>query len=297
MYINLYHQIIISFICTQMRFHVLSDIHLEFFQHDHVPIDTFLTIPNEPKNHTLLLAGDIGYPWMNNYIHFMKDACKVFEHVLFILGNHEFYSNGKYTMEEINVLASRMADELKLENLHCLQNQAFELKEENLVILGTTLWSPISKQNESNIKHSISDYRCISSTEKWNNITCAEVTQHYNTNKKWLETQLTQLKQLQQVSNKQVIVLTHHVPSLTTLIADKYKGSPEKEATNEAFGSNLEGLMEQFENLKYWVAGHTHTGFQTKIHHTQIRMNPRGYSIGEEKAENSNFILDCIFDL
>lgn len=255
---------------------------------DSVPIESLISIPDNQKDHTLLLAGDIGYPWHLNYRNFLKDSCAAFEYVVFILGNHEYYTSERYTMEEVQSMAKGLADELKLENLHYLQNQSF-CCQKDIVVLGTTLWSPISKQNEHLIKHSINDYRCISFPTREETIRCKDINALYETNKVWLKQQLEKHK-----DTKTIIVLTHHLPSLTTLIAPQYKG----QVMNEAFGSDLEPWMNLYQNLKIWVCGHTHMSFRVTIGHTECIVNPRGYKHPSlAKHENERYDPRCLFEV
>ena len=67
------------------------------------------------------------------------------------------------------------------------------------------------------------------------------------------------------------IVLTHHLPSFK-LITDKYKTY----RNNTRYASDLESLMTK--NVKYWICGHTHCQYETKINETFCKINAYGHS-------------------
>jgi hypothetical protein len=74
-------------------------------------------------------------------------------------------------------------------------------------------------------------------------------------------------------------VLSHHLPTFH-LISPKYKNS----YYNNAFASNLDYLMQNHNNINYWLCGHTHSSMHCIINNCQCMTNPHGYP-----GENSSF--------
>lgn len=54
--------------------------------------------PIFPGKSYLALLGDIGNPCLVNYGYFIDYYSKLFEHILIIAGNHEYYSGKKETI-------------------------------------------------------------------------------------------------------------------------------------------------------------------------------------------------------
>jgi predicted phosphodiesterase len=72
-----------------MKFIIASDLHLEFYKY--INLSDFFDISSINESITLILAGDIGYPYHNNYETFLSECSKLFKHIILIAGNHEYY--------------------------------------------------------------------------------------------------------------------------------------------------------------------------------------------------------------
>ena len=83
--------------------------------------------------------------------------------------------------------------------------------------------------------------------------------------------------------NKKVIVLTHYLPSINC-INEKYKTSPR----NEYYYTPCDDL---FENVDYWIAGHTHTAIDIEQDNCRIIINPVG-TPGESNKYNKSLVID-----
>lgn len=103
-----------------MRFHILSDLHLEFAP---------FTLPPVQAD-AVILAGDI-HTGRNG----LKWALQTFPDrpVIYVLGNHEFYG------QKLQKLVQELRDEANGTNVHLLENDSFRIGE--VVVLGTTLWT------------------------------------------------------------------------------------------------------------------------------------------------------------
>jgi predicted MPP superfamily phosphohydrolase len=261
-----------------MKFQLVSDLHLEFISKgQYIELDTVLDVPENSKETNLIVAGDLGYPSLPNYKLFLQEASKRYAHVFLVLGNHGYYQQ---SIDESNRTVQSIVE--LYSNVTLLNNDTHPLSED-LTIVGTTLWSPISSTNESYIKTYLNDYRCIY-TDKMSGklLKVSDVNAMYEENVNWLQHICETNK------DKKLIIVTHHLPSNTKLIAERFKGSP----LNEAFASDLEYLMKDNSNILYWCAGHTHSSFDIKIRNTRCLVNPKGYG-----SENVDYSGSLIFEV
>lgn len=247
-----------------LKIKIISDVHLEF--KNNMP-----TIP--PNADVLCLLGDIGNPSCEEYWNFLSIQSSQFKLVLVITGNHEYYGND---IELTNTLMEKQCK--KYTNVHFLNNKVVEYN--NIVFIGTTLWSHIPKEAEDEVSRYINDYRLISymSVGRSNNM--------FNENLAFLKTSIEQYK------NKQIIVLTHHAPY------DKYTSNPihDNNLTSRAFSTNLSFL---FPYIKAWAYGHTHWNNPDniiKIEGTDLIANQMGYTEGV-KNYNPNFVYELKVDI
>ena len=69
------------------KIQIVSDIHIEYKKEELNPLDFFT--PSAPY---LILAGDIGSFYKYDQLKdFLQKTCKLFDHVIYVLGNHEYY--------------------------------------------------------------------------------------------------------------------------------------------------------------------------------------------------------------
>lgn len=256
---------------NKIKIQYISDIHLEFHKKEIKNISKILT-PSAPY---LAILGDVGYPRHDKYQKFFQLVNKYFEKIFYVAGNHEYYTHKKsiQTVDEINQEIKKTCDQFP--NIYFLNNSCHELNNE-YVLLGTTLWSDTS--NNPNVEYCINDYNNIYVSDKKKdeviNVTTKDTTQFFKENVEWLTKFIDLIK-----GDKKIIILSHHLPSYQ-LIAPQYIGS----AINSAFASNLDYVMEQNDNIKYWLCGHTHSNMNAKINNCWCLVNPCGYP-GENKYQ------------
>ena len=106
-----------------MKIRLLSDLHTEL----HPIVLNF-------KKHAdvVILAGDIGNPYHDNYINLLNKLSLTHEKVFVVSGNHEYYNNN---IEETDLYLSNLCED----NVHFLQKQSIIYK--NVKFIGCTLWS------------------------------------------------------------------------------------------------------------------------------------------------------------
>ena len=234
-----------------MIFQYASDLHLEFPQNKN-----FLSRnPLKPMGDVLLLAGDIvPFARMSKHKDFFSYISDHFESTYWIPGNHEYYYFD--LADKYGTFHEKIKD-----NVHLLNNTV--IKNENVDLIFSSLWSKISPAHQWQIEQSLSDFHVIKyngdkfTSEQYNHI-------H--------EESVGFLKQALRIKTNKNIVESHHVPTFYNY-PEKYKG----DALNEAFAVELFDLIEDF-GPDYWIHGHTHhNSADFRIGNTRLLTNQLGY--------------------
>jgi len=244
-----------------MKFQLASDIHLEIIEIDtgFNPNDdeTFKFII-EPQAPILILAGDITAPHAKCTIPFLNWCSRNFEHTFWVMGNHEYYT--PIVMKKKDILENYRS--YCPENVHILDNQTYCL--DNVLFVGTTLWSNIPEEDELEIQHRINDYRMIYSANG-RRITPQETRAKFHKNLQFIE------DTIEANPDKQIVIITHHAPLNSGTSYAGYEGEP----TNGAYATHID--LKQDSNVKYWLYGHTHHNAQIKKGNYMVMSNQLGY--------------------
>jgi len=230
---------------------VLSDIHAEFHQDqgrmfiEQLPVD---------GTDVLVVAGDLAVH--HNLEYCLQALSKKVPHVVFVMGNHEFYHSTRHA-----ILRSLKMVQEACPNLHVLENSATIIDGQRFV--GCTLWFedvPASWE----FRDRLNDFHII-------NGGFTDWFPQLNTESRlFLEGNVM----------SQDVVVTHHVPTP--------KGSHPRfdgEPLNYFFTCDMEHVIQQ-EQPKLWVYGHTHDSHDFHIGDTRLVCNPFGYL---RRQENSGF--------
>lgn len=233
-----------------------SDLHLEFYKNGNFP-------RLKQSAPYLVLAGDIGYPFHRSYGEYLESLSPLYKKIFIISGNHEYYQNteDKKTMMEVDQKIDEIVN--SLDNVEYLNNKS-SIIEDNVKIIGTTLWSNIPKQKSYMFNYGMSDYHSIYTGDPSINITTETTTDIHRQNVDWLETEL------KNSLDDKVVVVTHHLPSLE-FISEQYKTHP----LNNAFYTKLDRLITK--PVVAWIAGHTHQCKTFLYNDVQCGVNSRGY--------------------
>lgn len=244
-----------------MRIKIISDIHFEFLP----KLKSNWVINIIKKNSDILvLAGDIGYPDSYNYKDFLINMNSMFQRIYLIAGNHEYYS--KKSMDtNINIIR-KIIKENNLTNIKFLSNEYEDYQ--GYRFIGSTLWSKIL-----NPDYLINDFDQIP------NLTPTIYNELHNECIDFITKTLDDSKE----KNIPVIMITHHLPSLT-LNDSKYK---KYSNYNQCFSSELDYLIH--DPIILWIYGHTHTTSDKIINGIRMVCNPIGYP---NENHQSNFNLD-----
>lgn len=241
-----------------MKFHILSDIHLEMSSYN---LEKIQDVDN------LILAGDIGSPTLPEYELFIKRASELYKNVFLISGNHEYYGN---TIKDTNDIIDTIT---KKYNVHFLNNKCIDI--DDYRILGTLLWSDIKEYERSEIQTFISDFRLIKnwSIEKNNH-------EHFK-NIQFIKNESERAI----IDNKKLIIISHHAPLRNITCKPEHMGS----LLSSAFTTNLSHLFKK--PIISWIFGHTHYSCNTTFNDVKLISNQRGYN--DEKTKfDPLFVVD-----
>lgn len=256
-----------------MKVKIFSDIHLEH-------INDGQSYPWLGSGDVLILAGDIlcahhlkkkGY--LNSlYLQFMEDCSKNFEHVLYVLGNHDFY---RYNYEG----AYRTIREALPSNFHLMEKDTVRIGDWNFI--GFTFWTNFRNANPIEMMEAecvMNDYKMIRIGSNYRKLRAQDTLNIHNESREYLLNQLETL-------NENVFVISHHAPSYQS-IADEFKTA----SCNSAYCTNYDGLIASYPQIKYWVHGHTHHPFNYMIEQCNVICNPHGYPSQDTKYDPNLFL-------
>lgn len=286
-------------ILDQMKVYVLSDLHINWLfscmKTANENLDwmwqktMFNMLPDGAvngmcKDSVLVIAGDLcdddtkalsfmGRSWLGH-------VSKMFYKILVVPGNHSYYGTSICNMES---KFEKILEEQKIDNVILLQEKTWLHEETNTLFVGTTLWTDFNKDDpliKIDAVSFMSDYRRIRTATHGKLCPNYILSQHIR-HKQYIITQAQKNK------DKNVVVITHHLPSRT--LCDKtYDGS-----FDSLYASSLEDIILDNENIKYWLSGHTHNPVSLQIGQCQCIVNPVGYAGYEYTGydRNKHFIL------
>jgi Icc-related predicted phosphoesterase len=254
---------------------VVSDLHLECCEHGH-------GIPDLGKGEVLILGGDIlcARHFKKNgnlkkvYNNFLKKCADNFDEVLYLAGNHEAYG---YNYEGTwDVLKENLP-----EGIHLMENSVVKISD--WVFLGATLWTDFRNENALEMMEAsqcMNDYKVIRIGSNYRKMNPDDTLKFHKKSKLFLQQKLEEFK------DTKTWVLTHHGPSYQS-VHPKYRSAG---IANGAYVSDLDDLILNNPQVKYWSHGHTHESFDYMIGGCRVVCNPRGYYNGYNNADlNINF--------
>lgn len=276
------------------RIQYASDLHLEHY--DKMAFPRLIT----PSARILCLAGDIGNPRKQLYTSFLEYCQDKWDHVFIIAGNHEFYNRRplkdlvKYNRKEVDSWDTRL--ELcrtvcsQWPNVHFLEKDSYYLRDYNLTVLGTTMWTHIPSSKAGIVKNAMNDYNYIAKGDA-ETIEPADVTEWHRSAKQWLEAKLFDAEE----ERHHALVMTHHMPS-TRFIKSEYFNNE----INCAFAAPMDKLL--VPPVRAWIYGHTHDQKVTAILHgdppdidetTVCAVNAFGYNAREQ----ANYTREAVIEI
>jgi len=285
-----------------MRIKLVSDLHLEFSD---------INIQNDNNYDVLILGGDImiaqdlhDHPEPNNtsdqaaiakgtglgrrqeraqrFRDFLKRCSFQFPHVVYIMGNHEFY-HGKF-YDSIEHLREETS---KFPNIYLLEQDTKVI--DDVVFVGGTLWTDMNKGDPLTmhaIEGMMNDFRIIRNDKRsYATMSSRDVVNRHARTLQYFKLVLDENK------DKKCVVVGHHSPSLQS-IHEMYK---DQSLMNGGYSSDLSEFILDHPQIVLWTHGHTHHPFDYKIGETRIVCNPRGYEnegYSEDSGWNPNILLE-----
>ncbi len=247
-----------------MKFHLLSDLHLEFAP---------FSAPNTDAD-VVLLAGDIHLGV--KAIAWIKDTFPEIP-VIYVPGNHEYYGQAipRHTL--------KLKELAQGSNIHVLDNDSFLLGD--VVILGCTLWTDFELFGNPRVAGyfasvGMNDYRKIRVSPDYRKLQPLDTAGLHYRSRSWLTQQFTRHV------GKEILVVTHHAPSALSL-----PQGYEEDILNAAFASRLDVLVNQ-SGACLWLHGHMHISRDYYIGDTHIICNPRGYDVEPNQDFKSDLTIE-----
>ena len=235
------------------RIRLLSDLHLE--------LNPNLKISFKNYADVVILAGDIGDPFTEQYVCLLRQLSLTHSKVFVISGNHEYY-NKNYTMHQIDNQIKDLCIE-EDENIHFLQMNYVIYN--HIKFIGCTLWSNPKDQTLCNYMND------------FNYITFTDYIATHKLHKDWVENEI----KIKDVSYDKICVITHHLPK-ENLINEEFKDDP----LNLFFASDINTM-----GADVWCYGHTHKSNYRKDNDIQYHCNPHGY-LNENLSTNFDYIFE-----
>lgn len=250
-----------------MMFQLFSDIHLELIrckQLDNIMKTHIQFI--KPLTPILILAGDIGKLSEPKFFEFIKYCSENWQHVLYVMGNHEYYSS--HSMDVIN----RKIRELFaiFPNIHLLDNESIEI--DGYTFYGFVGWTPPIFSQSSLAAQYINDYNLIKG-KRGKKITVDEINA-------LSEEGVVKFKEfIETTTSTNVVVVTHFPPLREGTSDPKYSGN----MLNGYF--SWDNLLRQNEigmrlasKIKCWCSGHTHWSYDFLRNGVRFIANQIGYT-------------------
>jgi predicted phosphodiesterase len=210
---------------SETHFQYVSDLHVDLIEENKVPVII-------PECNYLAICGDIGKPTHPNFKLFLKQASRQFKKVFFVPGNHDYDCGPLFIFDKVNYYRPIIQEICQqFNNVHFLDKNVY-LLDNDLVILGATLWSqPIINWTQSELLIKSMNHNQI----------------HFN-HVEWIKDQINTF------SKSNIIVLTHFVPTFQ-LIEEKYKHKSKERSS--WFATDLESMIKP--PISHWLCGHTHS--------------------------------------
>jgi predicted phosphodiesterase len=254
------------------RIQYASDLHLEFYDKATFPLLV------KPAARYLALAGDIGHHGHPVFHSFLDYTSKNWDHVFYVAGNHEYYNKKERQkwnqvppvpfQERQKELCRAVASHKNITFLHH-DAPSYHIAEENVTILGSTLWSYIPEDMYFEAVLGMNDYNYIPWLDHEGNqrpIKPRDVVTMHEKERANLEQHIDYARSMKH----NVVMLTHHMPSYGC-ISPRYADNK----LNCCFASHCESMMGN--PVRAWIYGHTHNASTGVINNTFVAVNARGY--------------------
>lgn len=266
-----------------------SDLHLEFYldkilsgkENSSNLADKIFSPDIKDVNSHLVLAGDIVLiKYLREFVPFFENLSNRFKNVIWVFGNHEWYSNKmkKERLQDVeNILSS-------FKNIHILENKHIELDE--YLFIGATLWSDINNGDYLTALDVVSvsnDYKKITYKEgnRYSKLRPRHVSMMFKKSEQFIKSTLIKYKE----SGLVKVVVTHH-PPMKEAVPEEYRFS--KDYWSDFGNFDFEYLKNNEIEPDFWLHGHIHKNQKFIIGKTVILSNTYGYDDDEFDKSHLN---------
>jgi calcineurin-like phosphoesterase family protein len=283
-----------------MKIRLCSDLHLEFdleLAHQTRLVDRNAPRPRyivwDPGNtpaDVLVLSGDIlTFDMLDSYngyfIDWLADRCADYELVIWIPGNHEYYS-GRFIRCQARFAEwnARINEIVKTKGYKgtLLLGDRHTVVKNDVKFICTTLWTDFMRDNPLVIlymQNNLKDYKRIKYDQHL--LIPPQILAEHKLSRAFIEKEI-------QYDGK-VVVISHHAPSYQS-IHPNFRG----DNLNYGYFSDLDHLVER---ITLWCHGHTHSSFDYHIGDNpakgRVVCNPRGYlNYAMNKEFNPALVVD-----
>ena len=274
-----------------MKISLVSDVHLEFGD---------LDFDNDQGAEVLILGGDIcvardiaqrdpygvmGPDYRSNRYHDFFQRCHDrFPHVIYIVGNHEYYHG------DFGTSLAHIKDVLSyLPRLHVLEKESVVI--DDVTFLGGTLWTDMNQEDPDTlyrIRDYMNDFRIIKDSRHPVHYKDSEGKRHTREGRFSPEASVEEHRAMVKFVKESVdadptgryVVVGHHSPSRLST----HPQYADQTMVNGAYSSDLDQFITDHPQIRLWTHGHTHHEFDYQVGSCRVMCNPRGYHGHEEQA-------------
>jgi len=244
---------------AMMTIQIASDLHIEY-KNDLVPNPLDYIVPSAD---ILVLAGDIGsFYKIEQLTAFLESLCSYFQVVLYVPGNHEWYTVQGLEPLKWETLEKRMKQlEDKIPNLNILKQSSVII--DGICFAGCTLWSNPEGQIPSFIV-------------RIHEVRTKEYQAKHNDDLEYIKNMIS----FCQKNNYKLVVITHYPPTKKVLDGVCAR----KKRFHSIYATDLDYLLD-FSLVQMWICGHVHKNFDF-ISDMGCRV------VGNQKGKEKDKILD-----
>ena len=274
-----------------MKISLVSDVHLEFGD---------LDFANDQGAQVLILGGDIcvarditqrdpygvmGPDYRSNRYHDFFQRCHDrFPHVIYIVGNHEYYHG------DFGTSLAHLRDVLSyLPRLHVLEKESVVI--DDVTFLGGTLWTDMNREDPDTlyrIRDYMNDFRIIKDSRYPVHYKDSEGHRHTREGRFSPEASVEEHRAMVKFVKESIetnptakyVVVGHHSPSRQST----HPQYADQTMVNGAYSSDLDQFITDHPQIRLWTHGHTHHEFDYQVGSCRVMCNPRGYHGHEEQA-------------
>jgi predicted phosphodiesterase len=229
------------------------------------------------KNNILVIAGDLS-DTIEETVNELKKACLVYEHVLYVDGNHD--SNDFLVKENFHIIVPEIISNLMKDhiNFHHLQLKPF--LHNDVLFVGACAWWDFqmfySNDTYEYFKNNFLSYDGSIWTENQKN----DIINHI---KIAADDQFNKIKNdvkmgMESDDVKKIVVVTHTIPGIKTFV----KHSTYNSKSNNYFGNSKMKELFDYSKVKMFVFGHDHnqtiTSYNDKVCINHARGRPQDHN-------------------